>query len=187
MNSGFNLNNLTKHPLPTITFVALAWVMLYKLNTIAFSRLSVTNFISWIFVPAGLRLLAVLLFNRTAAIAGLFIGALITGFSLQVELIDWIIISTISATSPYLAIEVANYFLPINCKVCELSLGQILTMCLSLAIYNAVLHNVYFYLFQFTHQFWLNTFEMFTGDFIGAFVVVYIFSATVKHLKLNKA
>jgi len=187
MNSRFNLNNLTKHQLPSIAIVALTWAILYKLNNFALSSLSVTSFISWIFIPAGLRLLAILLLNRTAAIAGLFIGALITGFSLQLELIDWIVISAISATSPYLAIEVAHYFLPIKGKVCELSVGQIFTMSLSLAVYNAVLHNVYFYLFHFTHRFWINTFEMLTGDFIGAFFVVYIFSITCKYFKLHKA
>lgn len=187
MNSRFNLNNLTKHQLPSIAIVALAWVVLYKLNNVVLSSLSVTNFISWIFIPAGLRLLAILLLNRVAAIAGLFIGALITGFSLHLELIDWIVISAISAASPYLAIEVAHYFLPISGKVCEISMGQIFTMSLSLAVYNAVLHNVYFFLFHFTHRFWISTFEMFTGDFIGALFLVYIFSIALKHFKLNQA
>jgi len=179
----FNLSKLARQPLPSIITVALAWVFLYKLNNIVFSRLAITNFISWVFVPAGLRLLAVLLFNRLAAIAGLFIGAIVTGLSLQIGLTDLIVISAISATSPYLAIEVANHFLPLNHNVYELNLAQVLTMCTCLAIYNSVLHNVYFFLFEFTHQFWANALGMFTGDFIGAFLVVYLFLVIVKKFK----
>ena len=40
--------------------VALLWVLLFRLNRWAFSSIDVTVFISWIFLPAAIRMLAIM-------------------------------------------------------------------------------------------------------------------------------
>ena len=57
--------------------VAIAWTLLFKLNMWLFKSLEVNQFVSWVFLPAFIRILSVLLFGW-AAVVGLIVGAIIT-------------------------------------------------------------------------------------------------------------
>jgi hypothetical protein len=57
--------------------VAALWVGLFKFNSIFFEYLGVSQYISWVFLPAAIRMISVMLFDWVGA-AGLFVGAVIT-------------------------------------------------------------------------------------------------------------
>ena len=150
-----------KFQLIIIAIVSIAWVLLFNLNDFVFSTLKISTFINWVFIPAGLRLVAVLLFNRNA-IAGLFIGALIKGMDSEMNFASLIIISLISAANPYIAFKVANSLLNVKTSLLALTPNQLLLMSMVSALFNTTFHNLYFFFTGLTHEFWMNSAKMFT-------------------------
>ncbi len=55
--------------------VAVLWVTLFKLNEWLFSTFEFAEHVNWIFLPAAVRVAAILLFRVRGAV-GLFVGGL---------------------------------------------------------------------------------------------------------------
>jgi len=125
--------------------IALSWVLLFKANGLIFSYFEQSHFISWLFLPAGVRLIATLLFGKVA-ILGLFAGALISGLPLNLNFISLATLSLISAINPYISINVTKYFLGIDDMLNDLSLKYLLMLSLASALFNGLCHNLYFIL-----------------------------------------
>lgn len=172
--------------LTSIAIISIAWVLLFSMNSLVLEHIEISSLISWIFIPAGLRLIAVLLFGRDA-IAGLFIGALITGISLKMHFSSIIIISLISALTPYIAFKISTALLNLETTLFELSSKQLLLMSLISAFSSAFFHNLYFYFSGITQELSINFIKMFTGDLIGSLLVLYIFSLLIKLIKKTSA
>ena len=161
--------------------VATAWVLLFRLNTVAFSHLETSKFINWVFIPAGVRLISVLLFGIYGVI-GLFSGALITGSQAGLELDTMIAVSLISAINPYLAVNFAKYCLKIDSLMQGLNAKQLLTISFFAALFNGLSHNLYFHLYIRESSI-LNSINMFIGDFVGSLIVLYTFALLIKWLR----
>lgn len=168
--------------LTCIGFVAVTWVLLFKLNQALFNLLDVSNLISLVFLPTGLRLIAVMLFNFNAFI-GLFIGSFITSPTIGNAWEQTIVLSFISAISPYLACKFSNYLLNINITLIGLTTRQLLLMSLTNALFNAILHNLYFYFSGLTTEFVINTSKMLVGDLLGALLILYTLSFSIKLIR----
>jgi len=83
--------------------VSLTWILLFYLNALIFQTLSINHLVSWIFLPACIRLLSVLIFEW-AGVFGLFLGALVTSVGQ---------ISTISILGYWRSyLRLAHIFLP---------------------------------------------------------------------------
>ena len=162
--------------------VALAWVLLFQLNMSLFSHLKQTHFITWIFIPAGLRLVTILLFGEIAII-GLFIGALLSGLILQIGLSTAIILSLISAINPYISVNLTKAFLNIDDLLSNLSAVKLIALSFASALFSGVCHNIYFYSMNMSKQPLIDTVGMFTGDFIGCLLLLYIFALTIKLIR----
>jgi hypothetical protein len=156
--------------------------LLFHLNAFVFSTLEISTFINWVFIPAGLRLVAVLLFNRNA-IVGLFVGALMTSMDSEISLASLIVLSFLSAVNPYIAYKVSNALLKVKSSLIELTPNQLLLMSVMSAFFNTIFHNFYFYFSGLTQEFWMNSVKMFTGDLIGCLIVLYTFSFSIKLVK----
>lgn len=161
--------------------VATAWVLLFRLNTVIFSYFETSKFINWIFIPAGVRLISVLLFGLYG-VAGLFVGALITGTQANLDANTIIAISLISAINPYLAINVTRYCLKVDKLMQGLNAKQLLTISFFAALFNGLSHNLYFHLYI-KKSCILNFINMFVGDFIGSLIVLYTFALSIKWLR----
>jgi len=164
--------------IPVLT-VAIAWVLIYKLNDVVFQVLEVSSLITLIFLPAGIRLISILLLHYNAVI-GLFIGALITNIHPEISLENIFIISLISAVNPYIAYISSNALLNVKPTLQALTSKHLLLMSFIYALFNAVSHNIYFYFSAITDEFLMNTLMMFTGDLIGTILVLYLFSVLYK-------
>jgi hypothetical protein len=162
--------------------VALAWVLLFQLNMSLFSNLKQTHFITWIFIPAGLRLVTILLFGEIAII-GLFIGALLSGLILQIGLSTAIVLSLISAINPYISVNLTKAFLNIDDLLSNLSAVKLITLSFASALFSGICHNIYFYYMKMSTQPLIDTVGMFTGDFIGCLLLLYIFAFTIKLIR----
>ena len=84
--------------------VAIAWTLLFKLNMWAFKSLEVNHFVSWIFLPAFIRILSVLLFGW-AAVTGLIIGAIITSNPADIGHTTPYVLALISGVGPMIAVR----------------------------------------------------------------------------------
>lgn len=164
-----------------ITGVALAWFLLFKLNTIAFSYFETSKLINWVFIPSGVRLIAVLLFDLYGVV-GLFVGALMTGMQSGIELDAMIAMSLISAINPYLAIKVTKYCLKVDKLMQGLNARQLLTISFFAAVFNCLSHNLFFHLYI-KESSVLDCVNMFTGDLVGSLILLYIFAFLIKWLR----
>lgn len=161
--------------------VATAWVLLFRLNTAAFSHFETSKFINWVFIPAGVRLISVLLFG-IYGVVGLFFGALMTGSQEGLNLDTAITISLISAINPYLAVNFAKYCLKVDSLMRGLIAKQLLTISFFAALFNGLSHNLYFHLYIRESSIF-NCINMFIGDFLGSLIVLYTFAFLIKWLR----
>ena len=118
--------------------VALTWVALFELNAYWFEFLAVSPYVGWVFLPAALRVLAVLLF-KTRGVLGLFLGAFITNASLWGS--EWwnaLALSAVSALSPALALWLGVRWLDLMPTLDGLKGWQLLALSALAAVSNSV-------------------------------------------------
>ena len=162
--------------------VAIAWLIFFKLNFLFFSYFEKSHYINWVFIPAGVRLISVLLFDEYA-IVGLFIGALITSVGMIDSPTEAVLIGLISAINPYLAIRLTKRLLNVDTTLNGLNAKQLITMSFFAALFNCLSHNAYFYLVDPEQYEWLSCVSMFTGDFLGTLIVLYLFAFVLKMIR----
>lgn len=143
------------------------------------------DFIYWIFLPSGLRLISVLLLEFDAVI-GLFIGRLITSDDLP-DITSVICISLISAIAPYIAYLFAKYKLDLKKSLTNMTGKQLLLLTLIFAFINSTLHNIYFYITKLEYDFWEDIAVMFIGDFTGSLLVILVSNALILAAIKSKA
>jgi hypothetical protein len=162
--------------------VALLWVLLFRLNRLAFSSIDVTAFISWIFLPAAIRMLAIMVCDWVGAL-GLFLGALVTN---QVDptggVVDGLALAFLSATGPLLAFWCCTRLLGLPTNLQGLTAKQLLVFAVMGALLNAVPHNIYFYMSDRMTSPIEGLVPMFLGDVLGTIVVLYVASLALRLL-----
>lgn len=153
--------------------VALAWVALFKLNTYWFEFLSISPYVGWIFLPAALRLLAVLLF-RARGVAGLLLGAAVTNDTLWLS--DPMLATGLSASSalaPALALWLGARWLSLSSTLAGLSGLQLVALSALAAVCSSALHGLVF-LGTSLDNHWIDSLvSMTVGDFVGTLLVLY--------------
>lgn len=169
-----------KQQIGEVAVVVLLWTLLFELNHWLFSFVEQTPFINWVFLPAALRMVAVLLLGWRG-VAGLFLGALLTNQP-ELGLMDSLTLSALSSATPWLAVVCARCCLNIAPDLAGLSFGQLLTISTIGALSSATLHNAYFSMQSANHH-WVDGFvPMFVGDMVGTLVVLYLSAAVLRRL-----
>ena len=153
--------------------VALAWVALFELNGYWFEFLAISPYVGWIFLPAALRVLAVLLF-KARGVLGLFLGAIITNAPLWgVHWLDALALSAVSALAPALALWLGVRWFKLRPSLEGLDGWQLLALSAFAAVCNSVLHGFVFYAIEHDTP-WKNAIvSMTVGDFAGTLMVLY--------------
>jgi hypothetical protein len=169
----------------TILFVlgvALVWFALFELNTWLFSRIHLTGFISWIFLPAAIRMLAVMVGGWAGAL-GLFLGALLTNLSLlKYEPFNIVILAVLSTIGPLAAFNLCTRWLKLPRDLSGLQRSQLLVFAVAGSIFNTIPHNFYFYFTGLSHDAWSGVLPMFVGDLAGTLIVLYLASLALRLL-----
>ena len=157
--------------------IIIAWLVMYAVNYAVFNPLIYKSYISFIFLPAGIRIIFATIYCKEAWI-GLFLGALITGFLfLESSLQPYVLLfSAISATSPILAVYSINAVTPLGGQLEYLDIKKVIAISIIYGIYCGVFHNLAaFYLFDLSLQtFITDSFAMFIGDMTGSFILLTI-------------
>jgi hypothetical protein len=156
-------------------FVALAWVGLYWLNEWLFERVVVSQYIAWVFLPAALRMLAVLL-TGWVGVLGLFIGSFITGLHGlgQGALGQVIGLAGVSALAPMLALLMVSRGFRLAPTLQGFSASQLLILSLLCAGLTAGIHSIHFVLSGVVPTFLEAFVPMFVGDLIGTLLMLYL-------------
>ncbi len=164
---------MTFTQLSCIAVSAVLYFGFFHLNAYAFHALEVHAGASWVFLPAGLRLLCTLLFGLEGAI-GLWLASLaivLISFG-NVDLITALVSTLLSAGAPYLVYRIAlRAGLPDTLmQLTPLKLAQ---LGIAYAFANAVLHSLW-YALRGVYPDLLNGFiTMFIGDLVGTLIMLY--------------
>jgi hypothetical protein len=162
--------------------VVLLWTGLFYLNEWLFSAVSVSSVINWIFLPAAIRMLAVMALGWVGVV-GLFIGALLTtDIVMHSGWHDAIVIASLSALGPLVAVRVCTQWLGVSDDLSGLRPSQLATFSVAGAVCNVVPHNFYFFFSGHTPDIFSGMVPMLVGDLLGTLVVLYVASLALKLL-----
>ncbi len=177
-------------PLLCVAVSAVLYYSFFRLNAYAFHAFQVHSGASWIFLPAGLRLLCTLLFGGEGAIGLLLASGLLVLVDFPpMEPLSLMVAPLLSAGAPYLVYRLAlRSGMPASLtKLTPLKLAQLGIL---YAFASAGLHSIWFSL-RGVHPDLLSGFvTMFTGDLVGTLIMLYAIKmllAAIRMLPLASA
>ncbi len=168
--------------LPSALAVAALWAVIFELNSWLFSAMERSTFVSWIFLPAALRMLAVLSLGWVGAL-GLFAGAALTNAGLWSQ--DWrdaLGLSLLSALPVWLASEAVRRALALPNSLSGLRTLHLLWFSGAGAMASVSAHNVFFFVTGRSDNLTQHFLPMLVGDMLGMFIVLYIASRVLKRI-----
>lgn len=166
--------------LGVVLAVAIAWVLLFKLNEAIFTSIGVSKYISWVFLPAAIRMASVMVFEWVG-VGGLFLGALFTSDLIQSnDFSEAIILSGMSAFGPMLALLICTHFFNLPSSLSGLNLKQLTIFGLIGAVCNVVPHNLYFYFSDRMETPFAGVTPMFIGDVSGTLIILYLIALILR-------
>ena len=145
MNTPNTLQRIVNAQVTPYLFGFLGWQFMWQLQT----QLAVLDYalgVSLIFLPAGIRTLAVLIFGLRGAI-GVFVGAIFStmdymGHIPTMDMANVALIAAISAFSAYLMMRVVCWWRKIGVDLDELTFSDVLTIVFSQGLLSASLHQL---------------------------------------------
>jgi len=152
----------------------IVYTLTYVVNEWLFIRLVFAPGITWIYLPAGMRLLATLLFAESGAV-GLLIASWLVCF-LYVFPDDFsraFMGGILSTVAPYLTYKMAQHFFGLKATLTNLTPKRLLVCILAYAITSPLLHHIWFYLHDHAEHVVEGFLVMFAGDLAGTLVVIY--------------
>lgn len=156
--------------------VAALYFLGFYANDALFSDLAHHRGAHWIFLPAGLRLLSILLLGTSGAI-GIFLGSLLVAISMyQSTPLGIIVESLISAGAPLLTYYLAlRYGLSVNLK--NLNAKSLFLLATFFAAACALMHSIWYATQGVAESFTASFIAMFVGNLLGTLIVLYVIRA----------
>lgn len=162
-----------------IVMVSLFFVATFIVNHEVFEVFELNHFVSLVFIPSGVRIFSVLVYDVIGAL-GIFFGSLLISFAYlgltNVELS--ICAAFVSAGSAMLSRVLCVRFMDLETNFRAISLAQVVQISLVFSLISATMHQALYKLVGVSDGFLINTFYMFVGDLTGAI----IFMASVRYL-----
>jgi len=166
-----------------VSAVVVLWVLLFEVNRWLFAYFESSPFANWVFLPAALRVVAVLLLGWRGAL-GLFLGAFFTNYPhLGHNMLESLVLAALSASSPLVGVLVARRLLRIQSDLAGLSIKDLLYVAAICATLSAVAHNAYFHQTSADHRWAASFLPMLIGDLIGTLLFLYAASAVERRIK----
>ena len=167
---------------------ALAYTVLFYINDWLTAHLIFGLGVSWIYLPAGLRLFLTLIFGLPGAL-GIAIASFVISYlgPFPRELITCIGIGSISGFAPYLARVFVLRNVDISSDLSNLTLPKLVICTLVYAILSAGLHQWWFSVRSLDETGSFNHFlVMLIGDVLGTIVLVGLIKVGLDLLKPSK-
>ena len=141
--------------------------------------------INWVFLPAGFRVLLVLVLGIPGA-AGITTATLLLNFDrLDTNHLPSILSTGLaSGFGPWCVKYIMEKRGLLDPQLKNISCGSLLQFVLLYAAVNAVAHQVIFWVFSLIDSRpWIDVWPMFIGDLVGALVVLYAFKMSLPWLR----
>lgn len=161
----------------------LAYVLAFELNSHLLDSFKYAGWIYLIFLPAGIKLICIMLFGIWGTIGdAVALYWMATNFLPDKTPMLWMIYSVTSSLMTFFAIQFAMKTFSINDSLSNLQFWQLPFLSLigsSIHGFITILVMVKINLLSPT-EYWPSSFAIITGDFVGIFVVLVIFSLVSK-------
>jgi hypothetical protein len=160
------------------------YIGFFQLNDWLFQSIQVSEHINWIFLPAAVRMISVLLFGW-AGVLGLFLGSV--GVILPMLAEDparAVSLAVLSSVLPMAAALSVRHFLDVPEDLAGMSGKQLLSVGLAGGLFNSVGHNIYFAAHAGNLEALHGIVPMFVGDSIGTLIMLYTGALLLRRLRL---
>ena len=159
--------------------IALIWLGSFNLNMWLFSSLHHSERADWIFMPAALRILAVLIFAETGAI-GLALGAYLTLSHAPTSPPAYEMgMAVTSGLAPLLGLQVCRWIAPLGKDLAGLKPKDIIILSIVMAVANSLLVNTCLALAGKFDGDIIQLITIFVGDVVGAAIVLVVISSAI--------
>jgi hypothetical protein len=170
-----------------ICAVIASWVVLYQFNAFVFKFTEVIPAVNLVFLPAMLRVVAVLVCGWKGAL-GLGIGALLTmsDADLSRPMANILVDVVINIVGPLCAVAVGKRLMQVPDSLNGLRSSHIVMFSILGGVSNALFHQPLHLMMPEHPGFFDATVTMFVGDMIGCAIMLYAMSFTlrmVQHLR----
>ena len=166
---------------------ALLYSTLFFLNDWVTEAVKYDLGVSWIYLPAGLRLLLILIFGLAGAI-----GIAVASFAISYfgvfppDLVTCIGIGLISGFAPLLAKWIIVSNISINTDLSNLSIQKIILCIIVYALMSSGLHQYWFELRDLESGSLNHFLVMFVGDIAGSVLLIAVIKYSIDMLKRSK-
>jgi hypothetical protein len=162
------------------------FVLSFEFNQLFDPYLLYAPGINLIFLPAGIKLLCIIL-GRIPAIIGLFMASiyLSTGLWQNLSVVSYYYFASISLLTYSLAVFVTFRVFHISSTLINLKFSHIVNMSVLACALNGVLHNLVFMAVGITNygDLWQKSAAMGLGDLTGCIIVITSFNVLLKQFK----
>ncbi len=162
-----------------ISIAAILYAASFSINSYVMGSFSFSLGVSWVFLPAGLRLLLTLLLDKNGAL-GIAIAsvAISLGFYFEDPIIG-IGAGIISGLAPYIAKLIVFRDSHSSSDLSQLDAKQLLNCIFVFSIVSPLMHQAWFALHNEEILFFEHLGVMIIGDLIGTFIVIYFAKAVI--------
>ena len=160
--------------LAAILSVALIWLGAFRLNELMFTALAYSQVANWIFLPAAIRILSVLLLGYTGAI-GLMLGAYLT-LAPELSAEHSLFLAISSGLAPLAALWLCRRLFTIAPDLAGLRPWHVVILSLANAAANSIILNSYLASVGQLRGHIVQVMTIFVGDVLGTALVLLLLS-----------
>lgn len=161
-----------------LTFLsAVLFVGFFQLNGWIFSNFEYSDGISWIFLPAGFRVILVLVLGLPGAL-GLMLGSWFIDRDLLIgsNAILGFMNGVANGMVPWLVMKLLNHRKWLNSQMQTLTVPQLLNLTMIFAAASAIAHQLVWLLLERPNlNIWVDVWPMFVGNALGTLLMLYGF------------
>jgi hypothetical protein len=158
----------------SVTGTAAIFIFSLWANQEIFTHSEFVRGVNWIYLPAGIRLLATLLLGGDGALGLLLASWLVDFFYFfPNDALRSFVGGIIATVAPYAVYRLAQEIYGLRASLTNLTAKRLLVLVLAYSIASPLLHHLWFFLRGDTQNIVNRFFAMFVGDLLGTLIVIY--------------
>jgi hypothetical protein len=167
---------------------AVLYVCFYQVNSWIFSNFEHSQGVSWVFLPAGFRVILVLLLGISGAF-GLVLGSwyIDRGMFGDSDQMLAILNGVVGGLTPWVILKYLTMRQWLSDKLHALTSRQLLNMTLVFSAGSAITHQALWLVMERPNvNFWIDVWPMFFGNLTGALLMLYSFKFVIDRVRIKQ-
>jgi hypothetical protein len=168
---------------------AVLFVLFFKLNGWVFAYLAYNDGISWVFLPAGFRVILVLVLGIPGAV-GLVLGSWFIDSALF-SADTWLLLFSnglVSGLTPWLVMKYLQHKGWLAPHIMSMTAQRLLQMTLIFSAASAISHQLLWWLLERPEtNIWVDVWPMFIGNALGALLMLYGFKFALDRIRPGRS